>query len=166
MTARDMPWKITATTGKGAFAVGDTVTLPAARKRKPAAPPGPPEWVLQSHMMAEWNKLEAEGMEFSAVADMNAGKRGRWAASQAKAMGMKSGEPDLRIYGYPARILFVEVKTATGKKSRAQDLRHDRLAALGHTVLVVAPRDEEHARSIAREIATKFCDSAQGWGGL
>lgn len=142
-------------------------TVPAKkRKRQPVASSGLPEWLLQSYMMAEWNLLESQGMEFSAVADMNAGKRGRWAASQAKAMGLKPGEPDCRLYGYPARILFVEVKTTKGKKSTAQDLRHDRLAALGHTVLVVAPRDEEHARSIAREIAAKFCDSPQGWGGL
>lgn len=125
-----------------------------------------PEWLLQSWLIAEFNKLEDEGWELSAVGDMNAGRRSYAEASKCKAAGLKAGEPDLRIYGYPARILFVEVKTATGRKSRAQDLRHDRLAALGHTVLVVAPRDEAHARSLAREIATKFCDTAQGWGGL
>jgi hypothetical protein len=122
--------------------------------------------VLQAAAVAEWHKLEKEGWPFTCAADMNAGKRSRWAAAQAKAMGMTAGEPDTRLYGYPARILFVEVKTTTGKKSAAQDARFDRLAQLGHTVLVVAPRDEEHARSIAREIATKFCDSPQGWGGL
>jgi hypothetical protein len=137
------------------------VARPAPKpKRKPAAA-ALPEWLLQAHMMAEWNKLEAEGWELSAVGDMNAGKRGPWAAQQAKSLGMKAGEPDCRLYGYPARILFVEVKTTKGKKSEAQDARHDRLAQLGHTVLVVAPRDEAHARSIAREIATKFCEGEQ-----
>jgi hypothetical protein len=138
------------------------VARPAPKPKRKAAAAALPEWLLQAHMMAEWNKLESEGWAFSAVGDMNAARRSPQTAMQCKAMGMKAGEPDVRLYGYPARILFLEVKTTKGKKSDAQDARHDRLAALGHTVLVVAPRDEAHARSIAREIATKFCDPAGG----
>lgn len=126
----------------------------ASRKPKP---PVLPEWILQAAMIAEWNQCEAEGYALSAVGDMNAGKRSYQTAMQCKAMGMKAGEPDCRLYGYPARVMFVEVKTAKGKKSDAQDKRHDRLAELGHTVLVVAPKDQVDARLIARKIADKFC---------
>jgi hypothetical protein len=147
--------------GLAMSAVPWTMRKPPKPKRKPAVP-GLPEWLLQSWLVAEFNLLEQEGWELSAVGDMNAARRSPQTAMQCKAMGMKAGEPDVRLYGYPARILFVEVKTTKGKKSEAQDARHDRLAALGHTVLVVAPRDEAHARSIAREIATKFCDPAGG----
>lgn len=142
-------------------------TAPAKiRKRQPAASSGPPEWVLQAAMAAEFNKCKDEGLKFRFAGDMNSAKRTRWAAAQAKAMGLNPGETDLRLYAYPARLLLVEVKTVKGKKSDDQDKAHDEFAELGFTVLVVTPRDEEHARSIAREIATKFCDSPQGWGGL
>lgn len=134
---------------------------PVKRKRKSKAP-GLPEWMLQAAMMAEFDRLEADGWELSAAGDMNAGRRSFQEAKRCKAMGMKAGEPDIRLYGASGRILFIEVKTKTGRKSEAQDARHTRLAVLGHTVLVVAPDDEAHARLIARSIATKFCDPAGG----
>ena len=121
-----------------------------------------PEWLLQASMMAEFDRLEANGWELSAEGDMNAARRSFQEAAKCKAMGMKKGTPDIRLYGASGRIMFIEVKTKRGRKSEAQDTRHDRLAALGHTVLVVAPDDEAHARLIARSIATKFCDPAGG----
>ena len=124
--------------------------------------PPSPEWLLQAAMIAEFHKLEASGMALSAVGDMNAGKRSRWSATQAKAMGMTAGEPDIRVYGYPARVLLIEVKTTKGKLSAKQIARHDRLAELGHTVLVVAPTDEDNARHLARYTQRyRVCD--RGW---
>ena len=134
------------------------IRIKADRKPRKAKPPSLPEWILQAAMIAEWNKCEAEGMALSAVGDMNAAKRSYQTAMQCKAMGLKPGEPDVRLYGYPARVLFVEVKRKGEKPSPKQVERHDLLAELGHTVLVVAPTDQDDARRIARAIANQFCD--------
>jgi hypothetical protein len=155
-------WRSTAKEAAKAMSTAPWITRPAPKPKRKPAPPTIPEWLLQAAMVAEFNLLEDQGYALSAVGDMNAGRRSYQEAAKCKAMGMRSGEPDLRLYGASARVLFIEVKTTTGRKSTAQDNRHDRLAALGFTVLVVAPRDEAHARSIAREIATKFCDPAGG----
>ena len=66
-----------------------------------------------------------------------------WSATQAKALGMTAGEPGLRLYGYPGRVLFLEVKT--GRRQAILfpgSLAHDRLAQLGtHGTGVIAPTD-------------------------
>ena len=129
-----------------------------ARKAKPLSLP---EWLLQAAAIAEWHKCEEEGMALSAVGDMNAARRSYQTAMQCKAMGMVAGEPDVRLYGYPTRVLFVEFKRKGEKLSKKQVERHDRLAQLGHQVLLVAPVDQDDARRIARNIATKFCEEGR-----
>lgn len=145
------------------------VQRPAPKPRKSAAATTAPEWVLQAAMIAEFHKCQAEGYKFRAAGDMNAGRRGRWAAAQAKAMGLNRGETDIRLYGSGGRLLLVEVKTAKAAKGKRsgrsvdQERAHDEFAELGFEVLIAAPEDEAHARALAREIAVKFC---AGGGGL
>lgn len=151
-------WQRAVTAAKAPIAAAPWISSPAPKPRKPAKPPSLPEWLLQASMVAEFNAIEAAGAQISAVGDMNAGRRSYQEAAKCKAMGMRSGEPDLRLYASGGRTLFIEVKTSKGRKSAAQDERHTRLGQLGFQVLVVAPTDETHARLLAREIASKFCD--------
>jgi hypothetical protein len=120
-------------------------------KSKPPKPKPLPEWLLQSYFVNELRKLEADGWPISTVGDMNAGRRSYATASQAKAMGLTPGEPDVRIYGHHGRLLLVEIKVK-GRKglSDAQRERHARLKALGHRVVVVTLADEGDARFEAR----------------
>lgn len=126
----------------------------APSKRKPAALP---EYMLQAAMVAEFNKLEAEGWPLSAVGDMNAARRGYAEAAKCKAMGMKAGEPDVRVYLESGKLVLIEVKVGNGALSPAQVERHGRLRWLGHTVGVARLTTEEQARQYAREVATVHC---------
>lgn len=112
-----------------------------------------PEWLIQSHMIAEFNRLEADGWELSAVGDMNAGKRSPTAAQMAKAMGMKAGETDVRVYASGGRIFLIEIKLVDGVVSEDQIARHDRLRALGHRVFVPFLGTPAAARDYARSFA-------------
>ncbi len=49
----------------------------------------------------------------------------------------KAGYPDLLCL-MPARVLFVEVKSRTGKLSRVQEYRHAELRAAGFEVKTIA----------------------------
>jgi len=124
----------------------------AARRTRVVAPP---EWLLQAAMVAEFNKMEASGWPLTVAGDMNAGKRSFAAAAQAKAMGMKAGEPDVRVYASDRRLFLIEIKTPSGRVSDGQDKRHDRLAALGHHVHVAFLGTEAGARQYARDLAIK-----------
>lgn len=121
------------------------------------APKPMPEWVLQAYFVNELRKLEADGLPISAVGDMNAGRRSFQTASQAKAMGLTPGEPDVRIYGEGGRLQLVEIKVK-GRKGLSDDqkARHKRLNELGHPVLTAVLVDESSARLAARVIATSF----------
>ena len=116
---------------------------------------GPPEWLLQAAMVAEFNKMEDDGWPLTVAGDMNAGKRSFAAAVQAKAMGMKTGEPDVRVYASDRRLFLIEIKMPSGRVSDGQDKRHDRLAELGHKVHVAFLGTEAGARQYARDFALK-----------
>ena len=53
----------------------------------------------------------------------------------------RRGVPD-RIVVLPGHILFVELKTETGQLTPWQVREHQRLKALGHTVLVIRRESE------------------------
>ena len=61
---------------------------------------------------------------------MNAGFSGRYNTRLAPV-----GTPDLAI-AYPDGFIWVEVKQSTGKVSEAQQRMHERLRALGQTVVI------------------------------
>lgn len=88
---------------------------------------------LQAAMVQTLYGLEREGW-LSFAADMNAGKRGPRAAAMAKATGIRSGEPDLRIYLGGGRTIFIELKRRGGRMSHAQTSRVDTLNCLGFPV--------------------------------
>ena len=73
---------------------------------------------------------------------------------------MTAGEPDLRLYGSPGRVLLVELKRKGGRTSKCQDARIARLAELGFGVLVLTLESEEGARLMAYQTAVRFCDPA------
>ncbi len=67
---------------------------------------------------------------------MNAGYSGRYNTRLAPV-----GTPDLAI-AYPDGFIWVEVKQSTGKVSEAQQRMHDRLSALGQTVITAWSLDD------------------------
>lgn len=59
------------------------------------------------------------------------------AASKAKALGMESGVPDIRVYLPNHRLISIELKRKSGTVSSEQKKRHKALEALGFPVYVV-----------------------------
>jgi hypothetical protein len=57
-------------------------------------------------------------------------------------MGLRAGVPDLLVWLKGGRSLAVELKSARGVVSDAQQAWHDRLRTLGHSVYVVRSVDE------------------------
>lgn len=100
---------------------------------------------------------------FTFAADFNAGKRN---ATRAKATGVMAGEPDIRVYGYGARLLLIEYKNAEGelsvdkvvkgKKRVGQTTRHALLRALGYRVEVIKATTPE-------ECAAATVSLVRGW---
>lgn len=126
-------------------------TPPPVRKRK-AKPATVPEWCLQAAFIAELHALEAAGWPITCAGDMGAGKRSYAQAARDKATGLTAGEPDVRVYLPGGRTILVELKTDTGKVSKAQTARHTRLRELDHPVTVVQLKDQNDARIMARVI--------------
>jgi hypothetical protein len=90
---------------------------------------------------------EARRAGYDVAASLEAGKRSKVTGSRLKAMGMVSGEPDLRFYLPRGKIKMVELKTAKGKLSDKQLKRHEELLLLGH------------------DVATVYCENpVDGWG--
>ena len=58
-----------------------------------------------------------------------------------KTMGLRSGASDLVVV-LPGRVMFVEVKTPTGKQSPAQVKFQQTVEALGHEYIVVRSVEE------------------------
>ena len=82
------------------------------------------------------------GMSFAG--DQNTAKRGMTAAPLAKLMGLRPGEADLRIYLAGGKLVSVELKTDTGRKSPKQVERHALLGELGfiiYTIFADSPHD-------------------------
>ena len=118
--------------------------------------PGP--WSEDDLAMAiatELRRLEWETQRFTFAHDQNGVKRSRASGGRAKAMGMRAGEPDLRVYLTGGRIGHIELKTAKGTASAEQRERHRTLRNLGHDVRVVkaaTPREAvDQTISIVKE---------------
>lgn len=139
------------------------VTTAAGTTTKPAPVE---EWRLQAEAVRQLKAMpeyaatadDVRPGTFTFAADFNAGKRN---ATRAKATGVTAGEPDLRIYGYDARLLLIEYKNAEGelsvdkvvkgKKRVGQTTRHALLRALGYRVEVIKATTPEEcaAASVA-----------------
>jgi hypothetical protein len=72
----------------------------------------------------------------------NAGKRSVIGGRMLKAEGMITGWPDLTVVGPGGRIAFLEVKSAKGHTTDAQDDCLGMLQRMGHDVAVVRSQDE------------------------
>lgn len=129
---------------------------PKKPSSKPRKPPSEPEWLLQSAMVSEFHKLEAEGWRLTVAGDMGAAKRSFAEAAKCKASGLTAGEPDLRLYLPDGKTVFIECKKVGGVVSEAQKERHARLRALGFVVYVEFLNNQEHARHLARDYANTY----------
>lgn len=118
---------------------------------KDISQPGWKEWQIQAYLV-----MQARRAGYFIEGDQNAAKRGYAAAAIAKACGMTPGTPDLRILFPYGRILFVEVKTDTGRLSKAQLYWHEKAAALGHNVLVVKADTPKAAWEIVNQKLTSL----------
>ena len=85
--------------------------------------------------------------------DMNAGKRN---PGRARAAGIASGEPDMRIYLPMGRTLFIELKTAKGNLSENQKKYHQKLKSLGHMVHIVKAASPGEAMEIIFAVCKLF----------
>jgi hypothetical protein len=72
----------------------------------------------------------------------NAGKRSVIGGRMLKQEGMITGWPDLTVVGPSGRIAFLEVKSAKGHTTDAQDDCLRMLQRMGHDVAVVRSQDE------------------------
>ena len=72
----------------------------------------------------------------------NAGKRSVIGGRMLKAEGMITGWPDLTVVGPGGRIAFLEVKSAKGHTTDAQDDCLGMLQRMGHDVAVVRSQDD------------------------
>lgn len=75
------------------------------------------------------------------VAVPNAAKRTQWAAARAKREGMATGFPDLMCLA-PGKIAFLEMKTAKGRLSPAQEEWSERLQGMGFPCGVFRDADD------------------------
>lgn len=118
------------------------------------------EWQLQAAQMKALKKLpgyakaasEVRPGSFALAGDQNSAKRGPKARTQAIAVGLAAGEPDVRCYGYGGRLLLWENKVGKADPKNptkglepSQVVRHPLLAALGHPVHVIYAVSEEDA---------------------
>jgi hypothetical protein len=99
----------------------------------------PAAWSEDDLAMAVASRLrQMEHMHpFTFAHDQNAARRSRTGGAKAKAMGMRPGEPDVRVYLPQGRIGHIELKRPRGVVSPLQRQRHADLRALGHDVRVL-----------------------------
>lgn len=94
-----------------------------------------PEWRFQAEVIARLHAMEASGLPLTCAGDMNAARRTAAQQLEAKATGLTSGEPDVRVYITGGRLISIELKAKKGRLSQEQKNRHARLVALGFEVL-------------------------------
>jgi hypothetical protein len=95
---------------------------------------------------------------FTFAHDQNAARRSRTGGAKAKAMGMRPGEPDVRVYLPQSRIGHIELKATSGTVSDAQRQRHHDLRALGHDVRVLKADTPGVAADQAEAIVMEWLD--------
>ena len=141
-----------------------TARMPAATARTRVLRPANdnvPEWRLQAAQVRALRAMPEHGRLFLLAGDQNAARRGPRAQVQAKATGMTSGEPDLRIYLAQGRVAFIENKTAKGRLSPEQRDRHAAMARLGHVVEVVRAATEQEAAERAVTLVRTWLTTKQ-----
>lgn len=107
------------------------------------------EWRQQAEAVRQLKRRPGYGSLFAYAGDMNAGRRGPKDRVKAKATGMMSGEPDLRIYLRGGQTKFIEFKKHDGVLSAEQRDRHKLLKSIGFDVVVVqSTTTEEAAKSV------------------
>jgi hypothetical protein len=107
------------------------------------------EKMLQTHAVSALIKLQRAGHPILYAGSMEGQRRTPAEALWAKNTGMTAGEPDLRVYARLGRILFIELKTSTGRLRPEQVERHKALRGIGHRVEVLrAETGEEMAQRI------------------
>lgn len=149
----------TKTTTQTTRIAGARVIIKTSAAGKVTVTPALPlEWELQSAQVRALRRLPEYGRLFLLASGMEAGKRGSRATMEAKAAGMTSGEPDLRIYLPGGRVGLIENKVGRAALEASQVARHPALAAIGHPVTVVRSVTEEDAARQAVELV-------RGWLG-
>lgn len=109
-----------------------------------------PEWKLQTAAVAELDKLLAtfgDDPPFTYAASLEGviGTLNPYQAQLAVASGVKAGEPDLRFYFRPGRLVFVEMKGEKGRLTKSQEIRIPLLRGLGFVVHIVKATSCEEA---------------------
>jgi hypothetical protein len=140
-----------------------TETLPNGTRvirRRGASREAVPEWRLQGAAVQRLRRMRGYGTRFTIAGDMNAAKRGPRAQLEAKATGMEPGEPDLRVYLRGGRLGLIEFKTATGRLSPSQKVRHALLKALGFDVVIVQVTTEAEAAERCEALVTAWLGGA------
>lgn len=105
------------------------------------------EWAMQAYLIQEARRigLFIEG-------DQNAAKRSYGAANRAKACGMQSGSPDMRLLCANGKIIWIELKRKKEKLSDNQVKWHKRATELGHVVHTIYAENPKEAWEIFKEI--------------
>ncbi len=87
------------------------------------------EWQIQSYIIQQARRAGhfIEG-------DQNAAKRSYGAAAKAKATGMLSGSPDMRLLKSNGKIKWIELKKHYNDLIPSQEKWHKDAIALGHDV--------------------------------
>ena len=101
------------------------------------------EWRLQAAAVKRLKHHPEYGKSFLLAGDMNAGRRTVGQAGIAKATGMISGEPDLRIYILGGKLGMIEYKRTKNYLSSEQRRRHSELRGLGFDYIEVITADTE-----------------------
>lgn len=104
-----------------------------------------PESSLQRAIVADLDSyLAREPGAFAYAAGLEGVRLNPRKGAEARAQGMKAGEPDLRFYLARGRMVLIELKAAGGTLNPAQKARHALLRGLGfdvHTVRAVTPAE-------------------------
>jgi hypothetical protein len=107
------------------------------------------EQSLQIVMFDVMRALWATGCEdFNAFAIGNGGKRTKAEGGIFKAMGVKAGVADFAVMFHGGKIVWVEMKTPTGKTSLEQDEFLECCQRLGFDHRFFAPANEYEAKAM------------------
>jgi hypothetical protein len=106
------------------------------------------EWTLQAAAVTALRRARKMGWPIRIAGDMNAAKRSLGEIGRAKATGLNPGEPDLRVYMAPARLVQIEFKRTGEFTSGDQDDAHAELRAMGFDVTVLTPANDDEAAAM------------------
>lgn len=128
-------------------AICPAVLYKTPKPSRSAAPP-PKEWTLQAAAVTALRRARKMGWPIRIAGDMNAARRSLGEIGRAKATGLNPGEPDLRVYMAPARLVQIEYKRTGETTSGDQDDAHAELRAMGFDVTVLTPANDDEAAAM------------------